>query len=93
MSTADTSRDVQNVLSLAHEVRIKLRDERVIFATIASVSHDESEVVLRLWGRKGLSRVALRDVRTASPVRGMLWRTQRSISDAQAAEEEQDRIP
>lgn len=91
MSTHN-SRVVKSVLSLGHEVRIKLRDERVIFGTISSVLHEDSEFVLRLWGQKRVSTLALCDVRTARAVRGMLWRTQRRISDAQAANEEQDRI-
>ena len=79
--------DARNVIGGAHEVRIELRDRRVIFATVV---RDEEPIdgafVIRPWGVPFAITLSLDDLARATPVRNMHWEQQRSISGVQSRE-------
>lgn len=74
------------MVSVAHEVRVQLHDATVIFGTvIADADADVRVFVVRPWGRRSPMKIPFTDVLRASPVKGMRWEMQRSISMAQMA--------
>jgi hypothetical protein len=82
----DTERSLRNVVCLAHEVRLDLRDARVIFATIVSVSHGAGQsFVVRPWGLRSAIALRFDEVCRARPVRHMRWEHERTICAAQVA--------
>ena len=77
---------LRNVLSLAREVRVEMRDSRVIFASVVRATDtDEDWFVVLPWGLR--SPIALRfdEVCRARPVRHMVWLKQRTICASQVA--------
>jgi hypothetical protein len=79
--------DVRNVLGFAHEVRIVLRDRRVIFASvICAEDRERDSFVIQPWGVRGRMTVAFEDVARATPVTHMNWEWQRSITALQMRE-------
>jgi hypothetical protein len=79
--------DVHNVLAFAHEVRIALRDARVIFASIVSVEDLQGDsFVIQPWGVRAQMTLAYADVARATPVTHMNWEQQRSITALQMRE-------
>ena len=75
-------RILRNVLTLAREVRIQMRDRSVIYATV--VSSDASVFLVRPWGASTTIALRFEAVSSARPVR-MGWQQQRVISAAQFA--------
>jgi hypothetical protein len=79
--------DVRNVLGFAHEVRIVLRDARVIFASIVCVEEPERDsFVIQPWGVRGRMTLSFEDIAHATPVTHMNWERQRSITALQMRE-------
>jgi hypothetical protein len=82
----DTQHSLRDMLGLAREVRLDLRDSRVIFASVVSV-HDivEECFVVRPWGLRSAIAIRFDEVCRARPVRRMVWQHQRTICAAQVA--------
>jgi hypothetical protein len=77
---------IRNVVCFGREVRIRLHDSRVIFASVMpEASLDTINFSIRPWGLRDSMVLRFEDVASASPVRHMDWETQRAISAAQAA--------
>jgi hypothetical protein len=78
---------MRNVIAFAREVRIRLRDSRVIFASVVGDevrARDESFVV-RPWGVKWTSTFLYESVSRIAPVRRMSWAAQKAICAKQSA--------
>lgn len=76
----------RSVIGVAHEVRLRMRDSRVIFCSVISSYGSCSEsFVIRPWGVKTLTTINYDDVRRAASVTEMVWERQKAISRAQLA--------
>src|SRR3954466_14516239 len=80
-----TEAAMKNVVGCAREVRLHMRDSRVIFATVLAPGRDAEEFVIRPWGVRLPMTVHFGAVARAVAVKVMLWKQQRSISAAQLA--------
>lgn len=77
---------VRNVVAFAHEVRVVLRDARVIVGSIIAATGDATDAFeIRPWGLRSPMTLRFGEVARAVPVRRMLWARQRCISAAQTA--------
>lgn len=77
---------VRNVLALAREVRVYLRDSHVIVGSTVPPKSGPSEVFhIRPWGLRSTMTLRFADVLRAAPVRRMVWAEQRTIAAAQLA--------
>jgi hypothetical protein len=77
---------IRNVVDFAHEVRIHLYDERVIFGSVAPAALGETGTFrIRPWGISEARAIAFDDVSLASPVKQMGWERHRAIAVAQQA--------
>jgi len=75
---------IRALVGVAHEIRIELQDERVIFASpVTGRGGDVCAFVIRPWGWKLPMTIRFADVLRVSPVKGMIWERQRAISTAQ----------
>ena len=77
---------LRNVLSLAREVRVRLRDQGVVVATVLPGASPHA-VAFRIlpWGTTSIVTVQLEQILRAAPVRRMTWRRQRTICASQFA--------
>jgi hypothetical protein len=79
---------IRNVVEFAREVRIHLRDARVIFGTVAAATgaNDGSgSCLIRPWGLTEPKVFRFDEISLASPVKQMGWKRQREIAAAQHA--------
>jgi hypothetical protein len=78
---------VRSVVDFAREVRVHLRDEQVIFGSIAQAAErcDDGSFRIRPWGMKQSIEVRFADVTLATPVKQMGWEQHRAIARAQEA--------
>ena len=77
---------IRNVVDFAHEVRIHLHDERVIFGSVAPAALGETgSFRIRPWGVAEVRAISFDDVALASPVKQMGWERHRAIAVAQQA--------
>jgi hypothetical protein len=75
---------IRSVIGAAHEVRLNLRDSRVIFCSVISPSGAGAEsFVVRPWGVRTPTTIKYDDVRRAASVTEMVWQRQKAISLAQ----------
>jgi hypothetical protein len=79
---------MHNVLAFAREVRIELRDARVIFASVVGAPLDPGadRFVVHPWGVRAPMTLSFHDVARATPVQYMQWEQQRSICADQMRE-------
>ncbi len=82
----NTERDLKNVLTLSREVRIRMHDSRVIYASVVAVPPAEETFLVRPWGVSSTIALRFADVSSARPVSRMGWQQQRTISAAQAVD-------
>jgi hypothetical protein len=77
---------LSNVLGLAHEVRVCLRDEGVVVATVLpGASPRDAAFRILPWGTTSVMTVQLEQILRAAPVRHMTWSEQRRICASQGA--------
>jgi hypothetical protein len=77
---------IRGVVDAAHEIRIHLHDERVIFGSVASSANGEiGSFQIRPWGLNEAKTIKFDDVSVAAPVKQMGWERYRSIAVAQKA--------
>lgn len=74
--------DIRSVIGVAHEVRLRMHDSRVIFGSVVSSRNPDSFVV-RPWGVKTPTTIRYDDVRRVASVTEMVWQRQKAISQAQ----------
>lgn len=74
--------DIRSVIGAAQEVRLCLRDSRVIFCTIISPAGAKSFIV-RPWGVEAPTTIKYDDVWRVTAVTEMVWQRQKAISCAQ----------
>ena len=79
-----TERDLKNVLTLSREVRIRMNDASVIYASVVGEQTAEAFMV-RPWGISTTVMIRFEEVSSARPVSKMGWQEQRAIVAAQAA--------
>jgi hypothetical protein len=85
---------IKNIVGFAHEVRIYMRDSRVIVGHILGAAAGRTEAfVLRPWGSTAHMTVRIGDISRAVMVRRMTWQRQRTIAAAQLAGVFVDSIP
>jgi hypothetical protein len=83
----DTESCVRSVIGTAHEIRVRFRDSRVIFASVVPAGDTrEGCFVVRPWGLRSTMVFRFDDVSRARPVRHMDWEQQRRICATQVAE-------
>ena len=76
---------MRTVITFAREVRIRLRNAGVIFATvIAPASTNDESYVVRPWGVTWTTTYFYANVARVAPVRRMKWETQRAICAMQS---------
>lgn len=77
---------IRSVIGVAHEVRLRLYDSRVIFCRVISSSGSgaESFVVLP-WGVTTPTTIKYDEVWRVASVTEMVWQRQKAISRAQLA--------
>ena len=80
-NTALNSASMKNVVTFAREVRIRLRDARIIFASI--VSAQEDAFVVRPWGVPWTLTLRYAETSLVVPVRHMGWQAQQAICKSQ----------
>src|SRR5882724_8369614 len=77
---------IRNVVDFAHEVRIHLHDEQVIFGSVAGIVNNETgSFRIRPWGLTESKAIRFDDVTIAAPVKHMGWERHRAIAAAQQA--------
>jgi hypothetical protein len=77
---------IRSVVDFAHEVRIHLHDERVIFGSVAGRAPDKNRSFrIRPWGVTESTTILFDDVSVAAPVKQMGWERHRAIAAAQRA--------
>jgi hypothetical protein len=77
---------IRSVVDFAHEVRIQLYDERVIFGSVSSKRNEAiGSFRIRPWGQTEPKAIKFSDVSVAAPVKHMVWERYRSIVEAQKA--------
>ncbi len=77
---------IRNVVDFAHEVRIHLHDEQVIFGSCTAAANTEAGYFrIRPWGLTESKAIKFDDVSIASPVKHMGWERHRAIAAAQQA--------
>ncbi len=77
---------IRSVVDFAHEVRLQLHDERVIFGSVTSSRNAEiGSFRIRPWGLTELQTIKFGDVSVAAPVKHMVWERYRGIAVAQKA--------
>jgi hypothetical protein len=83
----NNDRDLKNVLTLSREIRIRMIDASVIYATVVDDPHTEADESFRVkpWGRSETMVIRFSDVSSARPVSRMGWHAQRAIAAAQGA--------
>jgi len=83
----DTESCLRSVLASAHEVQVRFRDSRVIFASVvAAGASGEGCFVVRPWGLHVTMVLRFDEVSRARPVRHMDWEHQREICATHVAE-------
>jgi hypothetical protein len=79
-------RTIRNVVDFAHEVRVLLHDEQVIFGSVGSVPKgDRGSFLIRPWGVASAMAIQFDDVAVATSVKQMGWDRHRAIAAAQGA--------
>jgi hypothetical protein len=77
---------IRSVIGVAHEVRLRMHDSRVIFCSVISATAANAEsFVVRPWGLKTPTTLKYDDVWRAASVTEMVWQRQKAISLAQLA--------
>ena len=77
---------IRNVVDVALEVRIRLRDAQVIFGSVNRAARDNTGCFeIRPWGVKQSLNIRFTDVALAVTVRQMGWTQHRAIATAQGA--------
>ena len=77
---------IRSVVDFAHEVRLQLHDERVIFGSVTSARNTEiGSFRIRPWGLTEMQTIKFGDVSVAAPVKHMVWERYRGIAGAQKA--------
>jgi hypothetical protein len=77
---------IRSVVDFAHEIRIHLHDDRVIFGSVASSTNDEiGSFRIRPWGVAEPKTIPFGEVAVAAPVKQMGWERYRRIAEAQKA--------
>ena len=75
---------IRNVVEFASEVRVHLRDRKVVVGSIVLAKEPALEVFeIRPWGLRSTMVVRLDDVLHATPVWRLQWADQQRISSAQ----------
>ena len=79
---------MKNVVTFAREVRIRLRDTRIIFASIVSAQDpiESDAFVVRPWGVPWTTTFRYAEAALVAPVRHMGWQAQQAICRKQSAE-------
>jgi hypothetical protein len=76
--------DIRSVIGAAQEVRLCLRDSRVIFCSvISSAGTGAQSFVVRPWGVEAPTTIKYDDVWRVTSVTEMVWQRQKAISRAQ----------
>ena len=79
-------RTIRSVVDFAHEVRLLLHDEQVIFGSVSSVPKgDGGSFLIRPWGVSSAMAIQFDDVSVATSVKQMGWDRHRAIAAAQQA--------
>jgi hypothetical protein len=76
---------VRSVVDYAREVRVHLKNERVIFGSIKQAERCDGSFFILPWGMKQSLQVRFADVTLATPVKQMGWEQHRAIATAQQA--------
>jgi hypothetical protein len=77
---------VRDIVDVAREVRVHLRDEQVIFGTVTPTERAEGgSFRIRPWGTKESIQIQFAAVALASAVKQMGWLQHRAIAAAQQA--------
>jgi hypothetical protein len=77
---------IRGVVDFAHEVRVQLYDERVIFGSVSSKKNEAiGSFRIRPWGQAEPKTILFSDVSIAAPVKHMVWERYRGIVEAQKA--------
>jgi hypothetical protein len=77
---------IRSVVDFAHEVRIQLHDEQVIFGSVVLPRKNEiGSFRIRPWGLTEPKTIKFGDVSVAAPVKHMGWERYRCIKVAQKA--------
>jgi hypothetical protein len=77
---------IREVVDFANEVRVHLRDERVIFGSVRRSPLDEIESFrIQPWGLSESTKLRFEHVSLAAPVKQMRWDRHRAIAAAQRA--------
>jgi hypothetical protein len=77
---------IRSVVDVAHEVRLHLHDEKVIFGSVTPKPGGEpGSFFIRPWGLSSSMAIQFGDVSLATPVKQMGWVRHRSIAAAQQA--------
>ena len=77
---------IRSVVDFAHEVRLLLHGEQVIFGSVTSLPKgDKGSFLIRPWGVASTMVVQFDDVSVATSVKQMGWDRHRAIAAAQQA--------
>ena len=76
--------DIRSMIGAAQEVRLCLRDSRVIFCSVISSARTGARsFVVRPWGVEAPTTIKFDDVWRVTSVTEMVWQRQKAISRAQ----------
>jgi len=77
-------RTIRSVVDFAHEVRLLLHDDQVIFGSVTSVVKGiGGSFLIRPWGVASAMTIQFDDVSVATSVKQMGWDRHRAIAAAQ----------